>query len=139
MYGLKTKIWPAYLEVQKSNMSKACKNAKEALTTVKQRTQEQGEECHVEKVGDMYMVYRTRDRKVMKNVYYAEPNLEQFFSDKELKNINDLKFSGHENSIKKEHFLADPIAMENLVHQAKQQDDSVQPTENTDTDEEDIW
>jgi len=79
LHGLKDKIWPAYQEVQASNLSKACKTEDEAKATVIQRSSEQGEECHYEKVGDYYVVYRTRDRKVMKNVNYFKPNLKQFF------------------------------------------------------------
>ena len=84
LHGLKDKIWPAYGEVQASNMSKACKTEDEALQTVIKRALEQNEACHHEKVGDYYIVYRTRDRKVMKNVKYFRPDLKQFFTDKEL-------------------------------------------------------
>jgi predicted HAD superfamily Cof-like phosphohydrolase len=79
LHGLKDKVWPAYQEVQASNMSKACKTEDEALQTVIKRTVEQNEACHHEKVGDYYIVYRTRDRKVMKNINYFRPNLKQFF------------------------------------------------------------
>jgi predicted HAD superfamily Cof-like phosphohydrolase len=84
LHGLKDKIWPAYQEVQASNLSKACQTEEDAKATVIQRSSEQGEECHYEKVGDYYVVYRTRDRKVMKNVNYFRPDLKQFFTDKEL-------------------------------------------------------
>jgi predicted HAD superfamily Cof-like phosphohydrolase len=79
LHGLKDKIWPAYQEVQASNLSKACRTEDEAKATVVQRSSEQGEECHYEKVGDYFVVYRSRDRKVMKNVNYFKPNLKQFF------------------------------------------------------------
>ena len=84
LHGLKDKIWPAYQEVQASNLSKACKTEEDAKATVIKRASEQGEECHYEKVGDFYVVYRSRDRKVMKNVNYFRPNLKQFFTDKEI-------------------------------------------------------
>jgi predicted HAD superfamily Cof-like phosphohydrolase len=84
LHGLKDKIWPAYQEVQASNMSKACQTEEDAKTTVIQRSSEQGEECHYEKVGDYFIVYRSRDRKVMKNIKYFRPNLKQFFTDKEI-------------------------------------------------------
>ena len=84
LHGLKDKIWPAYQEVQASNLSKACRTEDEAKATVIQRSSEQGEECHYEKVGDYFIVYRSRDRKVMKNVNYFRPNLKQFFTDKEI-------------------------------------------------------
>ncbi len=86
LHGLKDKIWPAYQEVQASNMSKACKTQEEAVNTVKVRSQEQGEPCHWEQVGDMYIVYRTRDRKVMKSLTNFRPDLNQFFTDEEINN-----------------------------------------------------
>ena len=88
LHGLKDKIWPAYQEVQASNLSKACSTEEEAIQTVTQRSEEQGEPCHYEQVGNMYIVYRTRDRKVMKNINYFRPNLRQFFTDEELSKFN---------------------------------------------------
>jgi hypothetical protein len=81
LHGLKDKLWPAYQEVQASNMSKACKTEEEAQETVKVRSEEQGEACHYEKVGSYYVVYRTRDRKVMKALSYFRPDLKQFFGE----------------------------------------------------------
>ena len=79
LHGLKDKFNDAYAEVQASNMSKACKTEEEAVETVKVRSEQQGEDCHYEKVGDFYIVYRTRDRKVMKSVNYFKPDLKKFF------------------------------------------------------------
>ena len=79
LHGLKDKILPAYAEVQASNMSKACKSIEEAEETVLVRTLQQGEQCHYEKVGEYFIVYRTRDKKVMKNINYFRPDLSQFF------------------------------------------------------------
>ena len=79
LHGLKDKIIPAYQEVQASNMSKACKTEEEANFTVRVRETEQGEKCHYEKVGEYWVVYRTRDRKVMKNINYFRPDLKKFF------------------------------------------------------------
>ena len=84
LHGLKDKIWPAYLEVQGSNMSKACSSEEEAQATVELRSKEQKEPCHYEKVGRYYIVYRTRDKKVMKNINYYRPDLSQFFTSEEL-------------------------------------------------------
>ena len=84
LHGLKDKIWPAYLEVQGSNMSKACSSEEEAQKTVEKRSKEQKESCHYEKVGRYYIVYRTRDKKVMKNINYFRPNLKQFFTEEQL-------------------------------------------------------
>ena len=79
LHGLKDKLWSAYQEVQASNMSKACVDEEEAQATVERRSVEQNEPCHYEKVGDYYIVYRSRDRKVMKNINYFRPDLKQFF------------------------------------------------------------
>jgi hypothetical protein len=79
LHGLKDKVWPAYQEVQASNLSKACTSEEEAQNTVRVRSAEQKEECHYEKVGQYYIVYRTRDRKVMKSINYFKPDLTQFF------------------------------------------------------------
>ena len=78
LHGLKDKVWPAYQEVQASNMSKACISEKEAQETVRVRSAEQKEPCHYEKIGEYYIVYRTRDKKVMKNINYFRPDLKQF-------------------------------------------------------------
>ena len=91
LHGLKDKIWPAYQEVQASNLSKACKTENEAKATVDKRSIEQNEACHYEKVGEYYIVYRTRDRKVMKNINYFKPNLSQFFTEEQLSKFNRIK------------------------------------------------
>ena len=78
LHGLKDKVWPAYQEVQASNLSKACTSEEDAQATVETRSKEQGEPCHYEKVGSYYIVYRTRDKKVMKNIKYFRPDLTQF-------------------------------------------------------------
>jgi len=79
LHGLKDKVWPAYQEVQASNLSKACTSKEDAQETVRVRSAEQKEPCHYEKVGGYYIVYRSSDRKVMKNVNYFRPDLTQFF------------------------------------------------------------
>ena len=85
LHGLKDKIWPAYQEVQASNLSKACSTEEEAILTVSKRSEEQGEACHFEKVAEgRYIVYRTRDRKVMKSINYFRPDLSQFFTPEDI-------------------------------------------------------
>ena len=85
LHGLKGKIWNAYQEVQASNMSKACKTEEEAIETAKVEAERVGEETHYEKVGEYWVVYRSRDRKVLKSINYFRPNLKQFFIDEELR------------------------------------------------------
>ena len=88
LHGLKDKVWSSYQEVQASNLSKACTSEEEAQDTVRVRSIEQKEPCHYEKVGEYYIVYRTRDRKVMKNINYFRPDLSQFFTEEEISNIS---------------------------------------------------
>ena len=90
LHGLKSKIWPAYLEVQASNLSKACSTEEEAILTVSKRSEEQGEACHFEKIAEgRYIVYRTRDRKVMKSISYFRPDLTQFFEKRDIYSLID--------------------------------------------------
>ena len=85
LHGLKGHIWKAYQEVQASNMSKSCETKEEAEETVRVRSEEKKHKCHYEKVGDRYVVYRTRDHKVMKSINYFAPDLKQFFTNEELR------------------------------------------------------
>ena len=87
VFGLKDKIEAGYAEVQASNMSKSCEDIEEAEETVDLRSKQQGEPCHWEKVGDRYVVFRSRDNKVMKSINYFAPDLNQFFTEEELSNV----------------------------------------------------
>ena len=69
-------------------MSKSCSTEEEAMETVTVRSKEQAESCHYEKVEDRYVVYRTRDRKVMKSINYYRPDLQQFFTGDELQKFH---------------------------------------------------
>ncbi len=79
VFGLKDKILPGYAEVQASNMSKICSTEEDAIETVKVRSEQQGEPCHYEKSDKGFVVYRSSDMKVMKNINYFSPDLTQFF------------------------------------------------------------
>ena len=67
-------------------MSKSCATEEEAEETARVRAEEKKHKCHYEQVGDRYVVYRTRDHKVMKSINYFKPNLKQFFTDEEINN-----------------------------------------------------
>jgi hypothetical protein len=86
VFGLRDKFLEGYAEVQASNLSKICTTEEEAIETVKVRSEQQGEPCHYEQVGDGYVVYRTSDKKVMKSINYFRPNLHQFFTPEEISN-----------------------------------------------------
>lgn len=79
LHGLKDKFVDAYNEVQASNMSKACQTEEEAIATCESEAKRIGEDTHYEKVGEYWIVYRTRDRKVLKSINYFKPNLSKFF------------------------------------------------------------
>ena len=84
VFGLKDKIIKGYNEVQASNLSKICNTLEEAEETVKVRSEQQGEPCHYEQIGDKYVVYRSHDKKVMKSINYFRPDLKQFFTQEEI-------------------------------------------------------
>ncbi len=84
VFGIKDKILPGYAEVQASNLSKICNSLEEAEETVRVRSEQQGEPCHWEAMGDKYVVYRTSDHKVQKALGYHKPNLTQFFTKEEI-------------------------------------------------------
>lgn len=73
-FGLADKFKALFDEVQRSNMSKACKSLTEAEQTVI-HYQNQGVDCHYEKEGDLYLVYRKEDRKTLKSVNYSPADL----------------------------------------------------------------
>ena len=85
-FGLKDKFLNAYSEVQASNLSKSCATEEEADATAKFRAAASQRPCHFEKRGNKYVVYRSEDRKVQKSLSYFAPNLNQFFTETELKN-----------------------------------------------------
>lgn len=80
-HGLQEVFPKIYEEIQASNMSKACKTEMEAETTVQIRSEQQGTACHYEKVGNLYIVYRSHDRKVMKSINYFKPNLKKILDE----------------------------------------------------------
>lgn len=82
-FGIVDKFPAAFREVHASNLSKLCKTQEEAEETIKVRSVKEGP-CHWEMIGDNYVVYRSRDRKVMKSINYFRPNLAQFFTAEEL-------------------------------------------------------
>lgn len=91
-FGIKDKILPGYAEVQASNMSKFCKTVEEAEASVKLRSEQQGEPCHFEKVGENYIVYRSSDLKVMKSINYFHPDLSTLFTPEELEGFDKTKW-----------------------------------------------
>lgn len=73
-FGLGDKFADLFNEVQRSNMSKACKNIEEAEETIA-HYQAKGVDCFYEEADGHYLVYRTEDRKTLKNVHYSPADL----------------------------------------------------------------
>ncbi|GHB47220.1 nucleoside triphosphate pyrophosphohydrolase family protein [Mongoliitalea lutea] len=78
-FGLAEKFKTLFDEVQRSNMSKACKSVEEAEATVA-HYQQMGTDCFYEQAGDLYLVYRTGDRKTLKSVQYSPADLERIIN-----------------------------------------------------------
>lgn len=74
-FGLGEKFRTLFDEVQRSNMSKACKSLEEAEATMKHYRENKDTECYMVKEGDLYLVYRTSDDKTLKSINYSPANL----------------------------------------------------------------
>lgn len=74
-FGLGDKFKALFDEVQRSNMSKACKTEKEARETVEFYRKEKNTECYYQQQGDVYLVYRTADDKTLKSINYSPADL----------------------------------------------------------------
>ena len=75
-FGLGRRFKSIFDEVQRSNMSKVCKNLEEAEATLDHYRAHKGMEGEIVAKDDRYLVYRKTDRKVLKSVNYAEAKLE---------------------------------------------------------------
>ncbi len=73
-FGLGDKFKALFDEVQRSNMSKACKTEDEAKATVA-HYEAKGTSCYYEQEGDLYLVFREGDRKTLKSVNYSPADL----------------------------------------------------------------
>lgn len=78
-FGLGEKFKALFEEVQRSNMSKACKTEQEAKETVA-HYEAKGVACFYEKEEHLFLVYRSEDRKTLKNIYYSEADLKSKLS-----------------------------------------------------------
>jgi len=75
-FGLAERFPALFDEVQRSNMSKACRTRAEAEETIHWYAENKGEEAHAEEHGGMFLVYRNRDKKTLKSIRYAPARLE---------------------------------------------------------------
>lgn len=76
-FGLGEKFKALFDEVQRSNMSKTCKDEEEAKQTVAYYLQKDGTECYYQQEGKHWLVYRKSDNKTIKSIHYSPANLEK--------------------------------------------------------------
>lgn len=62
-------------EVQRSNMSKACKTLEEAEASLAYY-RNQGIDCYMEQKDNLYLIFRHGDNKTLKSRFYSEAQLE---------------------------------------------------------------
>lgn len=75
-FGLADKFQALFEEVQRSNMSKACKTEAEAIQTVEHYRQKDGTECYYKQEGDKWLVFRQSDNKTIKSINYSPADLQ---------------------------------------------------------------
>jgi predicted HAD superfamily Cof-like phosphohydrolase len=75
-FGLGDKFNELFEEVQRSNMSKACKTKEEADDTVAYYKKE-GTDCYYKQEGDRWLVYRKADNKTIKSIGYSPARLSE--------------------------------------------------------------
>lgn len=81
-FGLGKKFPKLFDEVQRSNMSKACKTQQEAISTISHYKKKDGTESMYKQVGDKWVVYRMSDNKVLKSVNYSPAELKKIIVNK---------------------------------------------------------
>jgi len=74
-FGLKDKFSALFDEVQRSNMSKACKSKEEAEATMKHYLDKDGTESYFEEKDGLFLVYRKNDNKTLKSIAYSPADL----------------------------------------------------------------
>lgn len=78
-YILNVDIDKCFNEVQRSNMTKTCMKEEDAIESVR-IYKKKGVDTYYELKGSYYVIYRTSDKKILKSIYFEDPNLKQFIS-----------------------------------------------------------
>lgn len=82
-FGLGEKFVDLFDEVQRSNMSKACENQQEAISTLSHYKKKDGTEGYYKQVaGGKWVVYRNGDNKVLKSIGYSPASLKTILDEK---------------------------------------------------------
>ncbi len=80
-FGLGGKFKTLFDEVQRSNMSKACKSLEEAEATIKHYKENKDTDCYMKQEGELYLIYRTSDNKTLKSVAYSPADLKSILGE----------------------------------------------------------
>ena len=75
-FGLGDKFVDLFNEVQRSNMSKACKTREEALLTIEHYLAKDGTEAYYKEIDGKFLVFRKADNKTLKSINYSPAKLE---------------------------------------------------------------
>lgn len=79
-FGLGEKFVELFNEVQRSNMSKACKSEQEAINTLDYYMKRNGTEGYYKEVDGKWLVFRKGDDKTLKSVNYSEADLKSILN-----------------------------------------------------------
>ena len=79
-FGIGHRFSALFKEVHRSNMSKACKTEEEAKQTVDHYKQTKNTEAYYLAKGDVFLVYRKSDDKVLKSINYSAADIEKYLN-----------------------------------------------------------
>jgi len=74
-FGLGEKFPTLFDEVQRSNMSKACRSQEEAEATMQHYKEKDGTESYYKEADGLFLVYRKSDNKTLKSINYSSADL----------------------------------------------------------------
>ena len=77
-FGLGDKFKGIFDEVQRSNMSKACKTLEEAEATQKHYKENKDTESYIKELNGQWLVFRKEDDKTLKSVGYSPADIPAF-------------------------------------------------------------
>src|SRR5690606_40535969 len=80
-FGLQDVFEEGFNEVYRSNMSKFVENTHDASESVN-RLLDKGVESNYKKVGDLFVIRRNEDDKILKGMYFTPPNLKKIINSK---------------------------------------------------------
>lgn len=77
-HGLNGLFDNLFAEVQRSNMSKTCRSLAVAEATVEHYKVHHATTSHIKPKGDIFLVYRNHDMKVLKSIEYSPADIARF-------------------------------------------------------------